>query len=541
MSERELWVPFAVAALWVAFAIVSLAVHLLGARGPLLRAKLWVGGMLLTLTGVATVGAGCVMCYRAEDLGWDTDTDTDTDTDADTDTDTDSPAELVVVPTWDPADFDIVVDVGPGREFEELCELPWEALEPGTLVRIHHREEPYRCKWAMDVVASEERPVVVLGVPDGEARPVISGDGAATPQGLDFWSEGRGIIKVGGTSSPGPSQPPSWIWIQGIEIRSAHPGYGFTDDAGGAQVYEQNAAAVFLEEGEHLFVVDSVLQDCGNGLFSTAATADVHVVANHLHGNGIADDGYHHNSYTESLGITFEHNRYGALREGAEGNNLKDRSAGTVIRYNWIEGGNRQLDLVETGSETLRDDPRYRETFVYGNVLVEHDDGGNSQILHYGGDGGEEGRYRGGVLYFFHNTVLSLRGGNTTLLRLSTDNERAVVRNSIVHATAGEGALALYHGTGAVELSHSWISEGWVATHESDVGAVKASDVLEGSEPGFEDAAELALHLTPESAAIGAAAEPLEETEDHPVDRQYLEHQGGDHRPSAEDLGAFEG
>jgi hypothetical protein len=31
---------------------------------------------------------------------------------------------------------------------------------------------------------------------------------------------------------------------------------------------------------------------------------------------------------------------------GAGGNNLKDRSAETVIRYNMIEGGNRQRDPV---------------------------------------------------------------------------------------------------------------------------------------------------------------------------------------------------
>ena len=56
---------------------------------------------------------------------------------------------------------------------------------------------------------------------------------------------------------------------------------------------------------------------------------------------------FHHNSYTAAIGITFEYNRYGPLLAGAGGNNLKDRSAGMVARYNWIEGGNRQLDLVD--------------------------------------------------------------------------------------------------------------------------------------------------------------------------------------------------
>ena len=61
-----------------------------------------------------------------------------------------------------------------------------------------------------------------------------------------------------------------------------------------------------------------------------------------------------------------------------------------VIRYNWIEDGNRQLDLVETDFAELRDDPSYRRTLVYGNLLIETADVGNSQIVHYGGDGGDE-------------------------------------------------------------------------------------------------------------------------------------------------------
>ena len=69
------------------------------------------------------------------------------------------------------------------------------------------------------------------------------------------------------------------------------------------------------------------------------------------------------------------------------GNNLKDRSAGLVVRYNWLEGGNRLLDLVESDFPSYYENPSYRNTYVYGNVLVEQD-GGNSQVIHYGGDNG---------------------------------------------------------------------------------------------------------------------------------------------------------
>ena len=42
------------------------------------------------------------------------------------------------------------------------------------------------------------------------------------------------------------------------------------------------------------------------------------------------------------------------IRSGCRGNNLKDRSAGTIIRYNWIEAGNGRLAILDnTGSIDL--------------------------------------------------------------------------------------------------------------------------------------------------------------------------------------------
>ena len=38
-------------------------------------------------------------------------------------------------------------------------EVPWENLEPSTLVRIHYRTAPYRAKWVINTVASADAPV----------------------------------------------------------------------------------------------------------------------------------------------------------------------------------------------------------------------------------------------------------------------------------------------------------------------------------------------------------------------------------------------
>jgi CRISPR/Cas system-associated exonuclease Cas4 (RecB family) len=59
----------------------------------------------------------------------------------------------------------------------------------------------------------------------------------------------------------------------------------------------------------------------------------------------------------------FQYNRFGPLCAGCNGNALKDRSIDTVVRYNWIESGNRQLDLVDAEDDpSLIVDPRYRDT-----------------------------------------------------------------------------------------------------------------------------------------------------------------------------------
>ncbi len=409
-------------------------------------------------------------------------------------TDSGQQPPLDLIPSWDPADFTTVYDVGPDQDLAEPGEVPWESLEPGTLVRIHHREQPYAAKWVVDIAGTEDAPIVVLGLrsSDGQ-RPVISGQDATTRQALDYWSETRALVKIGGSSSPG--QGASWVWLQGLDLQSAHSSHGFTDDRGQPQTYDDNAAAVFVESGSDLHVVDCALSDSGNGLFVASASSDVQVLANEIFGNGNVGSAYEHNSYTESERITFEHNRYGALREGADGSNLKDRSAGLVIRYNRIEDGNRQLDLVD--SSHFADHPEYGDAWVYGNLLIEGADQGNSQILHYGGDSGDEAAYRNGRLYFFHNTVHSKRTGNTTLARLSSADHYLSATDNIVWA---EGNLGILEGEGTVRLDGNWLSEGWVEGF-STVGVLRDEDNTTGTDPSL-DADYRPTSAMPDSGAM---------------------------------------
>lgn len=437
--------------------------------------------------------------------------------------------------------------VGPGHDHATPSEVPWESLNAGDTVRIHWRNAPYLDKWVICRQGTLAQPIIVQGVPGPAGElPVIDGNGATTRRALNYWSGPRGVIKIGGANVPSDTTP-AHVVLENLEIRSARPPYSFVDHNGNTQNYPNNAAAVYVEKGDFIVIRNCVMRDCGNGLFVAAAARDVLVEGNHIYDNGNVDSIYEHNSYTAAAGITFQFNRYGPLRAGCLGNNLKDRSAGTVIRYNWIESGNRQLDLVDAeDSATLRADPRYRTTFVYGNVLIEPDGAGNSQIVHYGGDSGNVPTYRKGTLYFYHNTVISTRSGNTTLFRLSTQDESADCRNNILFVSAAGSRLALLAETGILAVTHNWSKPGRVQSHAGSgfVGSIAdAATWVTGVDPGFIDVGRENFRLGSQSPCIraGTGLHPNVGIE-HPLLQQYRKHQSATPRASNSlpDLGAFE-
>ena len=438
-------------------------------------------------------------------------------------------------------------DVGPGQPLANVGDVPWESLAAGDTVQIHWRATPYREKWVISRAGTAAQPITVRGIPNGSGDlPVISGDGATTRLQLDYTNEQRGIIKIGTAS---PNVLPQHIVIENLDVRSAKPGYTFTDDAGNAGIaYVANAAAIYVERGRNLTIRGCVLHDAGNGLFIgiyDGDTRDILVEKNYLHDNGNVGSAFEHNNYTAAVGITFQYNRFGPLCAGCGGNALKDRSIGTVVRYNWIESGNRQLDLVDAEDDpSLISDPRYRDTWVYGNVLVEPDGAGNSQIVHYGGDSGDTSIYRKGTLHFYENTVVSTRTGNTTLLRLSTNDESADVRNNVVYVTAAGNRLAMLDSAGQLALRANWFKTGWVNSHSGLTGTITTPIAnVTGAAPGFVNEAGQDFHLTSGSPARDAGT-PLEAAAlpTHAVAREYVKHQAETARPvdGTLDIGAHE-
>ena len=437
-------------------------------------------------------------------------------------------------------------EVGPGRQYSSIGAVPWESLQAGDVVLIHHRSDPYREKWVLNRRGTSANPIVVRGVagPNGEL-PVVSGDGATTRSQLSFWNENRGVLKIGGSDNP-PDTTPEYLVIESLEIRSGRSPYTFRNSGGSTQSYTDNAASIYVESGRHLVIRNCIIRDSGNGLFIASnddeVSSDILVENNHIYDNGIDGSVFQHNSYTAAQGITFQFNHYGPLRSGASGNNLKDRSSGLVIRYNWIEGGNRQLDIVEAeDSIILRNDPAYHQTYVYGNILIEPAGAGNRQMIHYGGDSGDEPTYRKGTMYLYNNTFISTRTDRTTIMRLSTNGETADARNNVFYVSSAGSNLALLDDAGVLNVSHNFAKAGWQTS--AGGGTLNDDRTWISAGPGFVDEGGQDFRPSDSSplkdagGSLNSAVLPT-----HNLNSQYGKHQQSVTRPSDGrlDVGAFE-
>lgn len=438
--------------------------------------------------------------------------------------------------------------IGPSQPLTNIADAPWATLQAGDNVYIYWRATPYKEKWVINRQGTASQPISVIGVSNelGE-QPVIDGNGATTPTGLNFWNENRSVIKIGGTSIPSDGMP-QYIVIENLQIRSGRPPFQFTNDNGVLESYSNNSASIYVEKAQNLIIRNCTIRDSGNGIFIGAfngETQNILIEKNHIYDNGIVGRIFEHNTYTAAIDITYQFNHFGPLRDGAGGNNLKDRSAGLVVKYNWIESGNRQLDLVDAeDSLVLVDHPSYDSTFVYGNILIEPDGAGNSQIVHYGGDSGTTADYRKGNLYFYNNTIVSTRSGNTTLIRLSTNDETAHVFNNIIYNTAAGSNMAMSSGNGTFNLNNNWLKNNWRDCHCSLNGIVNNNgNNIEGVDPLFSDFANQDFKLTNSSLAIDAGSILMAEVLPmHDLLEQYKIQQASEPRNQdlAIDIGAFE-
>lgn len=380
-----------------------------------------------------------------------------------------------------------VYEVGPGKRFAAIGEVPWAALNPGDRVDIYWRSTAYKERWCINRSGTTTAPIVIRGIPNSlGALPVIDADGAVTAATQYCWNEDRAAIKIGGGSG---EEIPRNIVIEQLEIKNAKAGITFKPSQGGTGFYIYNASGIFVERGYGITIRRCQIHDNGNGIFVASGSAyqarDIMIERNHLYDNGYFDGDQQHNTYTSAINIIYQFNRMTMFGRG--GNNLKDRSANAIYRYNWIEAGNRQLDLVDA-HPAISSAPGYHDSYAYGNVLIDHVGYDNAQLVNFGGDSADRTLWRQGTLYFFNNTVVSYRYDEPQLVRIGHVNGRADVRNNIVYTP--NGTLHMLSDAGTIDLQNNWLKTGWKVKGLASSPAV-VNDLggnITGTNPGFVNA-----------------------------------------------------
>ena len=461
-------------------------------------------------------------------------------------------------------------DIGPGRPLSRLADLDWSRLGPGDTVNIHSKPGGYRELLQVSGRGAAAAWIAVNGVADPVtgALPVIdAADAVLAPQFRNHWEglHGFGAIVVGARPGFAQGYKPGYIAIRGLEIRNCSVGNTFTDVDGTRRPYGNVGAGIYLERCDHVTITGCTIRDNGEGIFGAGQSSfdrlmtDIVVDSNTIFGNGNVGSDREHNTYVEAVGTTYQFNRYGPLRPGALGAGLKDRSVGTVIRGNWIEGGLHQLQIPEAQNQAdlAVALPRYRLTVVQGNTLVAPPGNGASPIW-FGGDQGLPEWYRKGMLAIHHNTIVArsnqAQNYKTTAIVAATAAEAIDVRNTIIASlpdTPGEAAadLGLVGADNRASFSRTWVTPGWRPTTVGDysfTGLIGGADrLLVGTtvDPGFVDAAAGDYRLAAGSPCVDAAGRTPAAVAAYPVAMQFSPPVGSTARTTvghASDVGSFE-
>ena len=444
-------------------------------------------------------------------------------------------------------------EVGPGKKFASIGDVPFERLQAGDTVRIHHRPEPYHEKIMVGGVGRADAPIRVCGVagPNGEL-PIIDGENATTRPSLVFPFDGhqpRGAVIVGWKRTDPWTAAPEHIVIEGLEIRNATPPKKFKDKSGAEVEYARPAAGIFVQRGKHITIRGNVVHDNSNGLFIGHAGAEelsehILIEGNYIYDNGSTGDYYHHNVYNEASGVVYQFNHFGPPKAGSQGilgANIKERSAGVTIRFNWIEDGAHIIDLVDSQEARTPNlaNPAFRESWIYGNVIVRGPLASGTMI-HYGGDSGLVEHYRKGTLHFFHNTVVIENATHkewegTEIFELSTNEEKLVSRNNVYMTSVAPSRNRpvsllgrrdnVVSGVGSFE--GDWIREG-IATFADAKAEVRATasgvdSCSRGTDPGFAAIERRDFHPKSSCPFIGKGV-ALSLPKEHAIEMQYVQH-----------------
>lgn len=336
-------------------------------------------------------------------------------------------------------------DVGGGNNFaSELDGVSWQSLQPGDVVNIYYRETPYRHKILLSEQGTAANPIVINGVTNANGdRPTISAQDAVSINPQEWDSDYRTTLilinKRHSTGSYGVNA--EHYLIQNLRLADVRPTNSFTHN-GVTEHYLGFSRAMWSAGGQYITLQGMVIENNGSGVFiqanddpgSLSKTWTIRGSKFENNGHGNRD----HQVYFQAISEPGEYNMvegcyFGAPTPGQESiAQLKMRSTGVVVRYNYFNSAHRTLDIVEAqdaipdwmyshySQQEILD--YYRTSYVYGNIFVNDHQASSGQPstrpLHFGADSFDEPFFtthgaangqpgmRGyeAPTYFFHNT-----------------------------------------------------------------------------------------------------------------------------------------
>ena len=316
-----------------------------------------------------------------------------------------------------------VYEVGPGQTRTNLASVPWTNLGPGDIVNIHATPGGYHEIVLLSNSGASNAPITLRGVPDPStgALPIIDGANAVSSP-TNPWRNpifnNFGVVVVSRAQGTSYGYVPSWITLENLHIQNAYVTNKFTTSTGTLTNYDGFACCVYVEFAQHFTIRGCELNGSNNGFFCNSkngtlseTSGDILVERSWIHDNGTPGNYGVHNMYTEALGITVQHNLIGPLRAGADGEQWKDRSAGTRIRYNQFimgpgPGTCMWIESPQGGQGVLDVDPTYHTNYCYGNVIYNPPNSSGIVMVRYDALG-VEGQPRNGTLYFYNNTIVN--------------------------------------------------------------------------------------------------------------------------------------
>jgi hypothetical protein len=272
-----------------------------------------------------------------------------------------------------------------------------------------------------------------------------------------------------------------------------------------------------------LVLRDCVFEDNDNGLTGGTEASEATVEFCEFASNGntsASTSSPTHNVYI--YGGTFTM-RFSYLHDPTQGQDLHCRAVTSLIEYNWFDRAKSYVGDLMT-SDDYANNPTGSDAqsmTLLGNVIIESPNQANGSPVSF-------------TVTALYNTVIGA-GAHANFLHVSNaDGTQMAVQasNNIIYGTS-EPFLIEDTTKGSVTGKNNWVQTG------ASMTALTLSGTIQGTSPGFNDAANDDFTLASGSACIGAAAAvtPLavdEYYENETVTREYRV------RATANDLGAFE-